>query len=129
MIRMKILICLIALLCNFTSFKLHSNVKRWVLTCDQPSYMRSNFSLRFFLILSLIIGVISTCGLTGLAWYWNIPIYLAGLFALALISDMITDANTKFHMLFVLESKPWGFYIGSLTVLSSLFAIYGYNLR
>ena len=118
---MKILICLIALLCNFTSFKLHSNVKRWVLTCDQPSYMRSNFSLRFFLILSLIIGVISTCGLTGLAWYWNI--------ALALISDMITDANTKFHMLFVLESKPWGFYIGSLTVLSSLFAIYGYNLR
>lgn len=126
---MKILICLIALLCNFISFKLHSNVKRWVLTCDQPSYMRSNFSLRFFLILSLIIGVISTCGLTGLTWYWNIPIYLVGLFAIALMSDMIMDRNTEFHMLFISENRPWAFYIWSLTILSFILAIYGYNLR
>ena len=126
---MKILICLIALLCNFISFKLHSNVKRWVLTCDQPSYMRSNFSLRFFLILSLIIGVISTCGLTGLIWYWNIPIYLVGLFAIALMSDMIMDRNTEFHMLFISENRPWAFYIWSLTILSFILAIYGYNLR
>lgn len=126
---MKILICLIALLCNFISFKLHSNVKRWVLTCDQPSYMRSNFSLIFFLILSLIIGVISTCGLTGLTWYWNIPIYLVGLFAIALMSDMIMDRNTEFHMLFISENRPWAFYIWSLTILSFILAIYGYNLR
>lgn len=129
MIQMKILICLIALLCNFISFKLHSNVKRWVLTCDQPSYMRSNFSLIFFLILSLIIGVISTCGLTGLTWYWNIPIYLVGLFAIALMSDMIMDRNTEFHMLFISENRPWAFYIWSLTILSFILAIYGYNLR
>lgn len=126
---MRILICLIALFCNFISLKLHSNVKRWVPTYDQPSYMRNIFSLRFFLILSLIIGVFSTCGLTELAWYWNIPIYLVGLFVLALIGDVMTDANTQFHMLFILESRPWGFYIGSLTVLSFLLAIYGYNLR
>lgn len=125
---MKILICLIALLCNLISFKLHSNVKRWVLTCNQPSYMRSNSSLRFFLVLSSIIGIIATCGLTELAWYWNIPIYLVGLFVITLISDIITDANTKFHMLFLLESKPWAIYIWCLTILSLVLAIYGYNL-
>ena len=126
---MKILICLIALLCNFITLKLHSNVKRWVLTYDQPSYMRSNSSLRFFLILSLVIGIIATCGLTGLTWYWNIPIYLVGLFAIALMSDMIMDRNTEFHMLFILENRPWAFYIWSLTILSFILAIYGYILR
>lgn len=126
---MKILICLIALLCNFIALKLHSNVKRWVLSCDQPSYMRSNSSLRFFLVLSLIIGIIATCGLTELAWYWNVPIYLVALFAIALMSDVIMDGNTKFHMLFVLENRPWAFYIWSLSILSFIFAIYGYNLK
>ena len=47
---MKILICLLALLCNFASLKLHANVKRCV-CFGLPAYMRSNFSLRLFLFL------------------------------------------------------------------------------
>lgn len=56
--------------------------------------------LTFFLFLSLGIGIIATCGLTKLSWYWNIPIYLVGMLILALISDVITEANTRFHMFF-----------------------------
>ena len=93
---MKILVCLSALLCNLVSLKLHTNVKRWV-SFGLPVYMRSNFSLRFFLFLSLGIGIIATCGLTELSWYWNIPIYLVGMLILALISDVISEANTRFQ--------------------------------
>ena len=102
---MKILICLSALLCNLVSLKLHTNVKRWV-SFGLPVYMRSNFSLRFFLFLSLGIGML----------------------ILALISDVITEANTRFHMFF-LGNKPWGVYIWGLTILSFVLAIYGYNLE
>lgn len=56
--------------------------------------------LTFFLFLSLGIGIIATCGLTELSWYWNIPIYLVGMLILALISDVISEANTRFHMFF-----------------------------
>ena len=124
---MKILVCLSALLCNLVSLKLHTNVKRWV-SFGLPVYMRSNFSLRFFLFLSLGIGIIATCGLTKLSWYWNIPIYLVGMLILALISDVITEANTRFHMFF-LGNKPWGVYIWGLTILSFVLANYGYNLE
>lgn len=124
---MKILICLLALLCNFASLKLHANVKRCV-CLGLPAYMRSNFSLRLFLFLSLGIGIIATCGLTELSWYWNIPIYLVGMFVLVLISDVITETNTRFYMFF-LRNRPWGMYIGGLTILSFVLAIYGYNLE
>lgn len=124
---MKILICLLALLCNLISLKLHSNVKSWV-AYGQPTYMRSNSFLRFFIVLSLIIGITATCGLTELSWYWNIPIYLSGMLVLALISDIITEANTNFAF-FMSENRPWGIYIWSLTILSFVLAVYGYNLK
>lgn len=60
---------------------------------------------------------------------WNIPIYLAGMFVLALISDMITEGNTRFHMLFILGNRPWGVYIWGLMILSLILAIYGYSLE
>ena len=125
---MRILICLSALLCNLISLKLHTNVKRWV-SYNRPAYMRSNPSLMSFIVLSLGIGIIATCGLTTLSWYWNIPIYLAGMFVLALISDMITEGNTRFHMLFILGNRPWGVYIWGLMILSLILAIYGYSLE
>ena len=124
---MKIAICVIALLCNIISLKLHSNIKKWV-SHNLPFYMRTNFSLRFFILLSLMIGVVATCGLTTLSWYWNIPIYLVGLFIISLISDIITDQNTKFHLFFIMGNKPWSVYIWTLTMLSSILAIYGYFL-
>lgn len=100
---MKILICLLALLCNLMSLKLHSNIKSWV-AYGLPSYMRSNFSLRFFFVLSFIIGVVTTCGLTGFSWYWNIPLYLGGALFIGLVSDIITEQNTRFHMFFAEKS-------------------------
>lgn len=125
---MKISICLLALFCNFITLKLHSNIRNWVMSHNQPSYMRSNLTLRFFLILSLTIGVIATCGLTKLSWYWNIPIYLVGLLLVTLVSDMVTEQNTKFHMFFILDNKPWAIYIWSLTIVSFILAVCGYNL-
>lgn len=124
---MKILICLLALLCNLMSLKLHSNIKSWV-AYGLPSYMRSNFSLRFFFVLSFIIGVVATCGLTGFSWYWNIPLYLGGALFIGLVSDIITEQNTRFHMFFVLKNRPWSIYIWTLTLLSLILAFYGYNL-
>lgn len=124
---MKLLICLSALLCNFASLKLHTNVKRWV-CFGQPAYMRSNFSLSLFLVFSLGIGIIATCGLTELSWYWNIPIYLVGMIVLALISDVITEANMRFSAFF-LRNRPWGIYIWGLTILSLVLAISGVILE
>lgn len=125
---MKILICLLALLCNLMSLKLHSNIKSWV-AYGVPSYMKSNFSLRFFFILSFAIGLVATCGLTGLSWYWNVPIYLVGALLVGLLSDMITEQNTRFHMFFILKNRPWATYVWGLTILSLILALYGYNLR
>lgn len=124
---MKILICLLALLCNLMSLKLHSNIKSWV-AYGLPSYMRSNFSLRFFFILSLIIGGVATCGLTGFSWYWNVPIYFVGTLFVALVSDMITEQCIRFHTFFVLRNRPWSIYVWTLTILSLILALYGYSL-
>lgn len=126
---MNILVCILSLFCNWISLKLHNSVKRWVLVYEQPQYMRSVLSLRLFMILSLISGVIATCGLTGLSWYWNIPIYLVLSFTVAFIVGWLTQYNAKLHMILVLEYRPWGIYIWSLTILSFILAIWGYNLQ
>lgn len=124
---MKFLIYILALLCNLISLILHSNIKSWV-AFGQPSYMRNNFSLGLFFILSFIIGVVITCGLTGFSWYWNVLIYSVGALLICLASDMITEQNTKFHMYFMLENRPWSIYVWTLTVISFILALYGYNL-
>jgi hypothetical protein len=124
---MKILICSIALICNLIALNLHSNIKTWA-PHSNHLFIRTNFSLRFFIVLSLIIGVIATSDLTALTWYWNIPIYLIGLFIGTLVCDMITGNSTKFHMFLSVENRACSVCIWSLTVLSFILAIYGYNL-